>query len=55
VTINEIIRDDNLFIVENLEPQEKVVDDKKVRDCVKIEDENILDLMIVAWTMGKTS
>jgi len=37
----EIIGDGDLFIVENLEPQDKVANDRKVRDGVKIENEII--------------
>jgi hypothetical protein len=40
-TDNEIIGDDNLFIVENVDPQEKVDNDKEVGDGVKIEDESL--------------
>jgi hypothetical protein len=38
---NEIIGDDDVFIVENLEPQDKIANDKKLKDRVKIEDEII--------------
>jgi len=37
----DIIGYDDLFIVENLDLQDKVVDDKKVGDEVKIEDVNL--------------
>jgi len=38
----EVVRDDYLYLVENLDPEEKVVVDKKVEDVVKIEkDENL--------------
>jgi len=40
-----------MFIVENLEPQDKVANDKKVRDRVKIEDE-ILRLVFTG-VLGK--
>jgi len=38
---NDIIRDDDVIIVENLELEAKFTDDKKVRDGVKIEDEGL--------------
>jgi len=38
---NEIIWDDNLFILENADPQEKVSNDKEVGDGVKIEGESL--------------
>lgn len=41
---NEIIGYDDLFIVENIEPQEQVADDKKVGDTFEIKDEKTFNL-----------
>jgi len=43
----DVIRDDDLYIVENFDPKEKVFADKKVGDGVKIKIEETLDLIIV--------
>lgn len=40
----EIIGDDDLYLIKNLDPKEKVVANKKVGDGVKIEKEENLEL-----------
>jgi len=38
----EVVGDDDIYLVENLDPEEKIDSDKKVGDGVKIEkDENL--------------
>jgi hypothetical protein len=40
----EVVGDDDLYLVEDLDPEEKVVSDKKVEDGVKIEKDESLNL-----------
>jgi hypothetical protein len=40
----EVIGDDDLYLVENLDPEENVDDDKNVEDGVKIEKDESLEL-----------
>jgi len=40
----KVIEDDNLYLIENLDPKEKVDAHKKVRDGVKIEKDGSLRL-----------
>jgi len=44
VASNEIIGDDDLFRVENFDPEEKIVVDKKVGDRVKFKKDEGLGL-----------
>jgi len=47
----EVVGDDeDLHVIENLDPKEEVVVEKKVEDGVKIEKDNLDDVIIDLWT-----